>query len=74
MWTVKSKTRRGNLPAAAHKHKGEGVCRVLAHGVILTGLAAVSVLAVPAGFLFLLILGIWSAVDWCAGKLESSTK
>lgn len=74
MWNVKPKSRRGTSPAAACEHKPKGLCRILSHGVILTGLAAVSVLAVPTGLLFLLIAGIWSAVDWCAGKLESDTK
>ena len=74
MWKVKTKGRRGISPAAACEHKPKGLCRALAHGVILTGLVCVGVLAVPAGILFLLISGIWSAVDWCAGKLESDTK
>ena len=74
MWIVKPKSRRGTSPAAACEHKPKGLCRILSHGVILTGLVCVGVLAVPTGLLFLLISGLWSAVDWCAGKLESDTK
>lgn len=70
MRNVTRQNRRGAFPAAVWQHRRKGFCRVLAHGVILTGLVFVGVLAVPAGLLLLLISGVWAAADRCAEKLE----
>lgn len=63
--------RMARLPLPKEKkHKKRMVYKGLSRLVTGLGLAAVGLLAIPAGILFLLISGIWSATDWIAARLD----
>lgn len=46
------------------------ICRALGRLVTILGLAAAGLLVIPAGILFLLIVGLWTAADRLSRSLN----
>lgn len=61
------------VPALPGRNVGGGRERmkgILSKAVSWLGIAVIAVLAVPAGVLILLIIGIWSLTDWLVARLS----